>query len=1579
MQPPPLPLVCVCAPKGLHPLLQETLECGRTASRSRRQRLSYVLCDSDETHAHRGATPKEGSEEAPREEPKTPYSTNQLDIFESLGFPKGELHSQQDQAEADTSQPEKCVSARVLFPVDAPGLLRREKGPQRKKIVAIDQLVNKGFLKHDWMQRMRTERPSCLILCFDLRKVYEAEPCCCAAGSGSASTPRSAASSDDARTGQSSSVGVVSPSSATSNGGPRAPAERRWGPQEEDIAAAEAEAMAAIEFFRDRLQRRLVIPKMIVFVILPAGMEDPQSAVGFLKRLNPADIAAIFITCGVDDLKTKLEKLEQVSFECSVEYYENEARRYRKQTQVTFKGDRSQTSAFHVYQTRCLIKAGYMLEFAQQPHAAMKSYITAWQFLTTYAQMAQALERMTVCNLISVRMYPMYFKANEPAKAAHHAREHRAVLRENIPESPLQGYLLPLWLAQLHQLLAHLCEEALQANPSALDTRDVWQLAGFHYQAAARYLQHVRSWIKTAKTVNPPPSMKGGLCVPSPWLGRPDSLQHGVSAFATSNPQDLAAAAAAAQEEVFLRFIFFFNEAQVLTLASHLLSKAHIAYKLVRGYRSCPVLACELADAMFDGRRMMTARQLYFTLATAFASYTYGSQEDDGAAALAPLAGAAAASRLTETTDTDMPGFAPTHFGSSGDSQAFLETQPTIATQDWWPLYRYVLARLTLCISYLLGVPPADFLYEIARVDPRFSAMIGEQAAAGQQSEGRLYDSLPPATPSSAVCSAEPPRAPSDEAVTENCHVALKAAFEMLNLLALREDREDPDGSKRKQMHEFILTLFPRLNRLQVPRNQQGFVLYVELHAVVVWTAFGSELHLEPSLLGNGRHPGSDNKDHQAGAAGTASSDLLLVGTLCYQHSLGFDLAVLSAAELVTSFGKKASCVLKASMDTGQRLPPAGEGEPSGHSQPASVLLVHGALSSCQLMVDRQAMREISGSKLHCLHLWWAECPRVCFQLATLCCLDSEASVHFKGAAEPLPVPCGRWPPPLRRVLLLHKLYVPPPPLWEIGCSKLAKPFLPSLSLSKDTFKLASVGLSYSKHLWIGELAPYIVQLTVREAKAFPRLTVWLQCTAHELKAATEPTQEAGRLLEDEFEAFAIDSVDAEKKDLLTSISKACMGTHVPGDLQNEGPRDQLLRPRLLRVSASKAARMSLVLRKTHVDAELDHQASESSSAGGPAVVPFVFDLREQHSLLLDAERASALVEVDASVDSSVTSFSASPLNSDQESKVVCLPLLIRLQRAGTFQVRVTLDVEVDEVAQRLTAASAVECQRALQLFSSLVSLPLVCTGEARAARCLTLTNVSKIPLQLSTAKLTSAEEQGGSPDSPGTPPDHHQSLMTSGLPCILLSNESWSCIMKLKPSKHQTALLLKYNRTAEHLPFPFRCMDVGITDNLTLAHLPSLVKPVAQQYLDISVTHPISSSVGEPFIFSAALKNQTWSAMELVVCLTYPHGSGSNTRDPPGQNSMTISADCPFMVSGQLQTQIIILPQSTKPLHWTLVPSRPGSFELPTVWVEATAKEQAPALAVGAPVTGTTGEHEGPTTWKCASDPVHVVVFSKA
>lgn len=54
----------------------------------------------------------------------------------------------------------------------------------------------------------------------------------------------------------------------------------------------------------------------------------------------------------------------------------------------------------------------------------------------------------------------------------------------------------------------------------------------------------------------------------------------------------------------------------------------------------------------------------------------------------------------------------------------------------------------------------------------------------------------------------------------------------------------------------------------------------------------------------------------------------------------------------------------------------------------------------------------------------------------------------------------------------------------------------------------------------------------------------------------------------------------------------------------------------------------------------------------------------------------------------------------------------------------------------------------------------------------------------------------------------------------------------------------------------------------------------------------------------------------------------------------------------------------------------RPGSFKLPTILVEGKARDRRPALSkrdFGA------GEgDDGQKTWKCASDPAHVVVFSK-
>lgn len=175
---------------------------------------------------------------------------------------------------------------------------------------------------------MRTERPSCLILCFDWRTVYEKESRCCKCcriavsqctdssayqpcfaeahvcctrdgcprnragqedltSSGHTAAARTAVSSDLAHGGQSSSTGSASPSAGPPVTGSRVSGthqETRTSVKPDDVESAEADAMATIEFFRERLQRRLVIPKMVRRVCI----EKTHPLPGIIARAVPA-------------------------------------------------------------------------------------------------------------------------------------------------------------------------------------------------------------------------------------------------------------------------------------------------------------------------------------------------------------------------------------------------------------------------------------------------------------------------------------------------------------------------------------------------------------------------------------------------------------------------------------------------------------------------------------------------------------------------------------------------------------------------------------------------------------------------------------------------------------------------------------------------------------------------------------------------------------------------------------------------------------------------------------------------------------------------------------------------------------------------------------------------------------------------------------------------------------------------------------------------------------------------------------------------------------------------------------------
>lgn len=368
-------------------------------------------------------------------------------------------------------------------------------------------------------------------------------------------------------------------------------------------------------------------------------------------------------------------------------------------------------------------------------------------------------------------------------------------------------------------------------------------------------------------------------------------------------------------------------------------------------------------------------------------------------------------------------------------------------------MYRYVLARLILCTSHLLSIPPPEFLYKIARVDARFSSAVGDS---GQPLPGSGNVQQPSAATSSAgsLATSAAATAGGFQANAENCQIALKASFEILNILALREDIEDRDASERKQMYRYVEMLLPLVRAFKQSCGASQWVFHLDLHAVVVWTDFLSELHREQMFSDSGLFVKQRVSLPHAGSEPAPVWEGVKIGRVCFQHRLGFDISAFTSAELITSTGKKAKCLLVASKDV-QQIAAEEKKDVTCPMECESVTLPHEGLCYCDLYLAPQELRDVSGSTVRRLHLSWALCPSVCFQLATLCSLKWEVSrlpgkpVAAFSFSDSGAVPDGCWPSAIRRAIRFHKLCIPPSPICDAERPGLAEPFLPSVCLSK--------------------------------------------------------------------------------------------------------------------------------------------------------------------------------------------------------------------------------------------------------------------------------------------------------------------------------------------------------------------------------------------------------------------------------------------------------------------------------------------------------------------------------------------------
>jgi len=282
------------------------------------------------------------------------------------------------------------------------------------------------------------------------------------------------------------------------------------------------EALARVQHAQRQVHNRDI--RLLVFVALCPKATDPEHQCQALRQAQ--DVSGFVSARGLADLATKAQKLERMVHQYAMAFYADEEKRHRR-----VQTPRPSAPAWirAALQARASLKTGFTCEFRRDTRAALKSYIEAYEQLVHDAEIADIVERMALCNHITLRMYQLYLQSHDISAAVHHCRIHTATLRSCCTNEPALAWRRWHWLASNHQVVAELLENMLAQLPLLVDRTDMWHFPGFHYQSSASYVGHLKGWARSAVEGDPPllpePSGTGGAHVAAPYVGQAEVLE----------------------------------------------------------------------------------------------------------------------------------------------------------------------------------------------------------------------------------------------------------------------------------------------------------------------------------------------------------------------------------------------------------------------------------------------------------------------------------------------------------------------------------------------------------------------------------------------------------------------------------------------------------------------------------------------------------------------------------------------------------------------------------------------------------------------------------------------------------------------------------------------------------------------------------------------------------------------------------------------------------------------------------------------------------------------------------------------
>jgi len=329
--------------------------------------------------------------------------------------------------------------------------------------------------------------------------------------------------------------------------------------------------------------------RVLVVVLIHPSTVDPEALCAAFKQQLDGTGGIVVVSKGIADLPTAAQKLERLLFQCARSFYSDEEKRLRKTWNP--KPQHAAPQAGLAMQVRTNIKVGFLCEFRGEARGALMSYIKSYELLTHSADITDTVERLALCNYISLRMYQRYLHSRDMQAAVHQCRIHTQTLRScadgDIGEL---AWLKWHWLSVNHHVFAQLLENFAQMTPALINKSDMWQFHAFHYQRAAAYASRLKTWARSVTTSGclPAASGTGGDLIPAPFLGQAPQLDR--SEECTDAKMEAALRMAHSKAEEVLNSE---SPLQLLTLAK-------AAYK-ERDYTSGMSLCCALiAEECFE-------------------------------------------------------------------------------------------------------------------------------------------------------------------------------------------------------------------------------------------------------------------------------------------------------------------------------------------------------------------------------------------------------------------------------------------------------------------------------------------------------------------------------------------------------------------------------------------------------------------------------------------------------------------------------------------------------------------------------------------------------------------------------------------------------------------------------------------------------------------------------------------------------------------------------------------------------------------------------------------------------------------